>query len=242
VRSSSLLVFDQLSKASAEMFGCCCQESSDKSSQVLYPMVNDAVMAETTSHGQTVSQTVVSSAPAPAMLVPTQTAAAAQDHSARTEQTSEASIPTLTPEEKQREKDRLQELVKSFAKRALQGIPCTFVDSSTGQCHDTVYKVGKKLETLIISPPSGTSIPEIACSIATIDEIYGYKEGGGEVEFPPAVISALSSEQSQRALMVCHASGSFCFLESSTDSRESFLTCMRILRLYCVGQPSPPAA
>jgi len=68
--------------------------------------------------------------------------------------------------------------MKNFARRAKQGIPCTFVDAGTGQCHHAEYSPNKNLDVFTIQPPSEMSTAGLACAIAAIDDIHVYKEGG----------------------------------------------------------------
>jgi len=145
--------------------------------------------------------------------------------------------PPLTDEQKQQEKDRLQELVKSFAKQALQGLPCTYLDQLTGLKHETHYKLCKKLQNLLLVAPPSATFAEVKVAISQVEEIHVLREGQQwqQAAFPPGLLSSLDEEEQSRLLMVSSPAGHICFLETSTQSRDNFLTCMRILRLYCVG-------
>jgi len=157
----------------------------------------------------------------------------------RSDRTTASSASVLSPEEKQWKKDQLQLLVKTFAKRALQGVTCVYIEATSGARYETKYKIDKKLQTLIIVAPPGAPFSDITCPIIDIEEIRIDKRGDDQrTLFPPVVMSSLQDEERQRLLMVVHAQGNFCLLDFSAESRENFLTSMHILRRYCVGQPT----
>lgn len=137
---------------------------------------------------------------------------------------------SYSPEEKAEEKARLQELVKSFAKRAVQGIRCTAVDVNTGECVAAKYSVDRKLQQLILSV-IGQS--DEVCYLAQIAEIYRIDDGD---EFlPKPILSRLSQADQERMLYIVHGpqqEKQLCILENDIDDRERFVTCVKILRLY----------
>lgn len=162
-------------------------------------------------------------------------------HSARSQQQQNSGVAQdpakpssqLSEEQKQLEKDRLQEMVKSFAKQALQGLPCTYIDDVTGMKYETHYKLCKKLQNLMVLAPASASFSEVRVPIAQVEEIFVVKDGTEPL--PREVIASLDDDEKTRLLMVCFPGGRICILDTSMQARDTFLTCMRILRLYCVG-------
>jgi len=149
---------------------------------------------------------------------------------------------SLTQEEKEAEKARLQTLVNSFAKRAVRGCPCQYVKEGVADRITTQYRIDKSLEHLLVVSASDPQTPEITCPIAAIQDIYSLVEDG-ESCFPPEIISSLNPEEKEMLLMVVYRSGAdkmfrFCLLEESRDSRDIFLECLRILCIYAQSAPS----
>lgn len=139
---------------------------------------------------------------------------------------------SLTPEEKAAEKARLQELVKKFAKSAVQGVPCELVLES-GMTRGK-YKIDKKLQKMTMeSEAQGTA--NYTFMVSSIQEIHRMEDG--EVHFPPNARQTLGPDERARALAISYTNdagqpGTVCFLENGATDKERFLTCMKILRLY----------
>jgi len=175
---------------------------------------------------------------------------------------SEASSRSLTAEQKEAEKARLQALVNSFAKRAVRGCPCEYVREGTGERLVTQYRIDKSLEYLIIVTPNDcagdapagreTEVAplanqeqqshEVMCPIAAIQDIYSLIEDG-EGCFPPEVVHVLKPVETPLLLMVVYRTGSdklyrFCLMAESSESRDIFLECLRILCIYAQSAPS----
>eukprot|EP00445_Apocalathium_hangoei_P089288 CAMPEP_0204222746 /NCGR_PEP_ID=MMETSP0361-20130328/82414_1 /ASSEMBLY_ACC=CAM_ASM_000343 /TAXON_ID=268821 /ORGANISM="Scrippsiella Hangoei, Strain SHTV-5" /LENGTH=286 /DNA_ID=CAMNT_0051188403 /DNA_START=45 /DNA_END=903 /DNA_ORIENTATION=- len=157
---------------------------------------------------------------------------------------SEASSRSLTAEQKEAEKARLQALVNSFAKRAVRGCPCEYVREGTGERLVTQYRIDKSLEYLIIVTPNEQQSHEVMCPIAAIQDIYSLIEDG-EGCFPPEVVHVLKPVETPLLLMVVYRTGSdklyrFCLMAESSESRDIFLECLRILCIYAQSAPSDP--
>lgn len=152
---------------------------------------------------------------------------------------------SLTEAEKQAEKTRLQTLVNTFAKRAVSGSPCWYIKEGTGQRMATQYRVDKSLEHLIIVNPKDPKIAEVTCPIAAIQDIYSYVEDGEQC-FPADVLKSVEPTEKDLMLMVVYRNGSgkmfrFCLFEASTESRDMFLECLRILCIYAQSAPNATA-
>lgn len=204
------------------MFGACCacQDPEEKKQQIVYDPVLESQGAEFPDDPNAKSY--------PTYNPQESSGAGASPPS------SQRSVSSLSPEEKAREKARLQELVKSFAKRAVQGITCTLVTDS-GALRPAKYHIDKRLQKLMIKvedqdPPDFSR----TCPLAQITEIYRPEDGE---HFFPKTVQDLNDDQKKRLLMISYtgersASERFLFLENDTFDRERFLTCMKILRFY----------
>ncbi|CAE7357921.1 unnamed protein product, partial [Symbiodinium pilosum] len=141
------------------------------------------------------------------------------------------STRSLTPEEKEAEKVRLQGLVNNFAKKAVRGCPCVYFKEGTATRFETQYRIDKSLEYLILVNPQEPGVTEVTCPIAAIQDIYSTAEDGASC-FPPEVVSALGAEDRERLLMIVFSDADgklfrFCLVEESSESRDTFLECMR---------------
>jgi len=147
------------------------------------------------------------------------------------------SARSFTPEQKEAEKQRLQALVSTFARKAVKGRPCTYIADS-GRLASGIYFVSKNLQHLTITTAHSSST-EISCAIASIQDIFSMSEDGSEC-FPGEVYKAVARERPddiELLLMVIFQGpdgvlGKFCMLESSAQSRSDFLECMRVLCIY----------
>jgi len=146
----------------------------------------------------------------------------------------------LTDEEKEAEKVRLQTLVNTFAKRAVRGCPCTYVKEGTGAKLSTHYRIDKSLGYLLVLSARDKNVQEVSCPVAAIQDIYSWIEDG-EACFPPEVVKGLTPEEKEMLLMVVYRGGAkmfrFCILEKSTESRDIFLECLRVLCIYAQSAP-----
>merc|ERR1711920_996099 len=132
------------------------------------------------------------------------------------------------------EEARLQELVTAFAGQLVRGRPCTYFDQATGKRATAQYRTDKKIQRLTIVPSRGT--PQVACPLGVIQDIYCFAYDG-EACFPPKIVSNLKPNEPELLLMVVYEgthgeNQSFCILEESSDSRDTFMECMRILSVY----------
>mmetsp|Transcript_147292 Transcript_147292/g.274393 ORF Transcript_147292/g.274393 Transcript_147292/m.274393 type:complete len:221 (+) Transcript_147292:130-792(+) len=213
---------------------CCCADASDANQ-----ITTHSTTEESFSAAQPVTTAVIlkdDKKGAEPLAAPERTDSAdagAPEYSAR----------SLTPEEKEAEKARLQQLVNSFAKKAVKGCPCLYIKESSGERCSTQYKIDKSLEYLIVVSNKDPTRAEVTCSIAAIQDIYSLVEDG-EGCFPKEVLDKLSPEEKDLLLMIVYRSGTdklfrFCLLEESRDSRDTFLECLRILCIYAQAAPSP---
>merc|ERR1712224_770965 len=80
---------------------------------------------------------------------------------------------SLSPEERQREKERLQEMVKEFTKQVVQGQPCHLIDNKMRSTPvPAVYSIDRYLKTfrLQIGSPPGSGQEE-SVEMASIGDV-----------------------------------------------------------------------
>eukprot|EP00921_Rhytidocystis_pertsovi_P014938 GHVQ01023954.1.p1 GENE.GHVQ01023954.1~~GHVQ01023954.1.p1 ORF type:complete len:285 (+),score=46.52 GHVQ01023954.1:731-1585(+) len=157
-----------------------------------------------------------------------------------------SSLIALTAELKEKEKLRLQVLVKSFAKSAVAGVSCRTVDSATGRQLDSKYTLDKSLTTFTVVQDSGKLI---SWHMSQLQEVYSHDDllQSANTEFlaHEEGILSLYVEQKDRLVvleyMAENSPGDYlqriCLIEQSSDcsaveARDRFVTCMKILRLY----------
>lgn len=208
--------------------GCCCSAAKDPGQLSFRPSAGDEHVAAASDMRVPASaeKRAVQSAPAGAPRAPEILTGSARSMS-------------MTEEEKDEEKSRIQEMVNRFAKGALVGCPCICIREGSGERVATKYRINKSLEYLVILSVRDVERAEITCPIADVQDIYSYVEDG-ESCFPPAVIAALGPQELELLLMVVyHSDGDrvlrFCLMERCIESRDTFLECLRILCIYAAS-------
>mmetsp|Transcript_28119 Transcript_28119/g.77414 ORF Transcript_28119/g.77414 Transcript_28119/m.77414 type:complete len:228 (-) Transcript_28119:263-946(-) len=223
--------------------GCCCSDPKDSGQLNFHAQVSDEQVPCGESKGFTRSDAASRTTGPPRV-------AGAHD-GPQADQAATPDIPvvsarSLTPEEKEQEKARIQDMVNRFARSALVGCPCVCIREASGERIATKYRINKNLEYLVVLSARDEAKAEITCPIADIQDIYSYVEDG-ETCFPPVVLSALRPEELELLLMVVfHADGDkvyrFCLLEQCIDARDTFLECLRILCIYASSARNSRAA
>jgi len=216
--------------------GCCCSDASDKNSWSLHDHSTTDGLAQVQEHqagvrpyaGQVVAQQSVPQTPP---VVPQQGAPPVDDG---------PTARSLTEEEKQAEKARLQGLVNFFAKRAVRGCRCEYIREGVVERVAAQYRIDKNLEFLCIHNATDQNLQEVSCPIAAIHDIYALADDA-EICFSPEVVKALRPEEVDLLLMVVYKIADnvfrFCILEESKDSRDIFLESLRILCIYAQSAP-----
>eukprot|EP00933_Yihiella_yeosuensis_P084187 TRINITY_DN98595_c0_g1_i1.p1 TRINITY_DN98595_c0_g1~~TRINITY_DN98595_c0_g1_i1.p1 ORF type:complete len:225 (-),score=33.96 TRINITY_DN98595_c0_g1_i1:130-804(-) len=215
--------------------GCCCVDSTDGSQLTFSTAATDEHVPSALKSATATSHSSLSPPPLQA--------SAAQAHMMQDKGPADAELPasarSLTAEEKEVEKKRLQVLVNNFAKKAVRGCPCVYIKEGSAEKVKTHYRIDKGLENLLVVNAKDTSNPEVVCPMVTIQDIYSLAEDGASC-FPQEVIRCLKPEETELLLMVVFSgSGAvpgkllrFCILEESRESRDVFLECLRILCIY----------
>lgn len=143
---------------------------------------------------------------------------------------------SLTPEQKEAEKVRLQELVSVFVRSAAKGCQCTYIKEDTGERCITCYFLDKCLEHLIVVAAGDATVAEVRCPVNAIQDIYCFVEDGVSC-FPTKMVRSLSAEEQSLLMMVVYRSERggnhrFCLLADSCTERDNFLECLRVLCVY----------
>mmetsp|Transcript_63764 Transcript_63764/g.137195 ORF Transcript_63764/g.137195 Transcript_63764/m.137195 type:complete len:261 (+) Transcript_63764:77-859(+) len=163
-------------------------------------------------------------------------------------------LPRPSPREVERQ--RLRELMKDFVNRGMRGVTCEFVDEVTGVLRPGSYRIDERLQNIafvgmdwqeedagaVINERAATSDLNVAFS--SISEVVRFIDA--EERFPRALRDTLSEEQKERLILVSYVldqssvvdvdeQGPFqeaFLLEASVAERQTFVTCVRILRRY----------
>lgn len=146
--------------------------------------------------------------------------------------------------EKQSEKDRLAELTSNFARQAVKGMKCTFMQDGGDTCIQTQYRVTQGLDSLLVMSPSQADKVLIACPLALIQDVYTYMEDGPapfQGEWLRKVDAAGFNRDMLLMIVYSHATGlqaesRFCLLLEGRERRDTFLECLRILCVYALNR------
>lgn len=139
----------------------------------------------------------------------------------------------VSKEDEAKEKQRLQDMVGSFAKRAVQGIACKVLDEDSGEWRATEYRLDGRLEKLTFLKP-GTKVTQASCRVASIEDIYTHSNDG-DAPFPNSALIGISFEERDALAMIIGSRGEglstfrFLLIESSAAALDTFMECMRVL-------------
>jgi len=152
-------------------------------------------------------------------------------YSARSEGSALGTARSLSPEERQKEKERLQDMVKEFAKAVVQGQPCQWLDpSGIGGPRPAVYSFDKALTTFSIHPDEK---PPVSFQMVSMQEVL--KDHAG-TPFVSLRLARDGAELERRFACVQYQADvsrgveHLGILLSNPYERERFYTCMKILR------------
>jgi len=134
---------------------------------------------------------------------------------------------SMSPEEKEGEKARLQKLVKDFAKEAVTGIAVTLINAETGRKSPHFFQMDRYLTVFSLKPKDGSTAESSVQDFNMKDLASIYK--GADVSFKaPSLGSAaaccvgLDTNRADRRL--------FFHFEDHYE-RDKFYTCLKILRM-----------
>eukprot|EP00922_Rhytidocystis_sp_ex-Travisia-forbesii_P031921 GHVS01047378.1.p1 GENE.GHVS01047378.1~~GHVS01047378.1.p1 ORF type:complete len:166 (+),score=19.83 GHVS01047378.1:2-499(+) len=145
-------------------------------------------------------------------------------------------LTDLTPEQRVQEKQKLQQLVKDFAKDAVNGLPLNIIDMAEGKLHPVVFHLDQQLSDIEIQydvTPPKTALYSGDISMGNLTSIYR----SGDVlqkhaEFP------LGAEEISQVVGLSYSTADgknsqhdVLFYFPDHLSMERFFVCMKILRL-----------
>lgn len=139
---------------------------------------------------------------------------------------------SLSPEEKQKEKERLQNMVKEFAKAAIQGQQCQWLQASgVGGPLAATFSIDRSLRTFTLQPADAQAV---SLGMGSIREVLK------DVRDTPffGVLPQNADEALERRFVCLQYEGVLgeaqdrylAILTPNPYERERFYTCMKILR------------
>jgi len=153
--------------------------------------------------------------------------------SSRTSGSAPMTARSLTSEERQKEKERLQDMVKEFAKAAVQGQACEMLLGTSGSLRPATYSFDKVLQHFIVNAEGS---PPLVVEMARVIDIVKDVQGTDFEEMPRLPPPhALAVEELERRFVCVHHDGRdkhefVGLLLPNPHERERFFTCMKILR------------
>jgi len=153
--------------------------------------------------------------------------------SSRTDRSALSTARSLSPEEQQKEKERLQDMVKEFAKAAVQGQSCQWLPGTSGAPKAATYSFDKALRNFSVCPEES---PPFTLEMAKISEITKDVRATPFADLqslPPP--HALAGAELERRFVCVQYEGAeraeyLGLLMPNPYERERFYTCMKILR------------
>mmetsp|Transcript_71627 Transcript_71627/g.180763 ORF Transcript_71627/g.180763 Transcript_71627/m.180763 type:complete len:281 (+) Transcript_71627:172-1014(+) len=143
-------------------------------------------------------------------------------------QTGQAAV-VMSAEEKEREKARLQKLVKEFAKEAVTGIAVSLVTPGTGAQTPYFFQMDRYLTVFSLQPKDGSnSTAEATLQCVNVRDLTQIYKGADVAMRAPGLgrlaglCVGLDTTRADRQLF-------FCFDEPL--ERDKFYTCLKILRM-----------
>eukprot|EP00746_Dinoflagellata_sp_MGD_P135842 gnl/MRDRNA2_/MRDRNA2_69880_c0_seq1.p1 gnl/MRDRNA2_/MRDRNA2_69880_c0~~gnl/MRDRNA2_/MRDRNA2_69880_c0_seq1.p1 ORF type:complete len:282 (+),score=35.38 gnl/MRDRNA2_/MRDRNA2_69880_c0_seq1:195-1040(+) len=207
------------------------------------PQDNSEASTSGTDHPPTLehSETSASSTSGPSPLrIASFDARNCDDESSQGSASSRSLVPShrsedsLTSVGKHCRKVRLQDLVKSFVKQALQGIACSFV-TDTDDFLPAKYLIDKRLQKLLMKVEGNGSLDfDTRCPFVQITGIYHPEMG--EHHFPRSLRS-WSYEDKSRLVMISYIDEGtslkrLLFLLNDAYDRERFISCIKVLKQF----------
>eukprot|EP00440_Ansanella_granifera_P049364 gb/GFBE01053486.1/.p1 GENE.gb/GFBE01053486.1/~~gb/GFBE01053486.1/.p1 ORF type:complete len:217 (+),score=59.77 gb/GFBE01053486.1/:1-651(+) len=140
---------------------------------------------------------------------------------------STASAASMSPEEKEKEKGRLQRLVKEFAKEAVTGIAVNLVNPETARQSPHFFQMDRYLTVFSLKPKDGSTAESAVQDFNIKDLTKIYK--GPEVLMNAPSLGAVA--QQCIALDTNRADRKIFFYFDEAMERDKFYTCLKILRM-----------
>jgi len=149
---------------------------------------------------------------------------------------STASANSMSPEEKEKEKGRLQRLVKEFAKEAVTGIAVNLVNPETSRYSPHFFQMDRYLTVFSLKPKDGSTADSSVQDFNVKDLTKIYK--GPEVLMSAPSLGTVAA--TCVAMDTTRADRKLFFQFDEPLERDKFYTCLKILRMSVdINQPSP---
>uniref|UniRef100_A0A0G4GP79 Uncharacterized protein n=1 Tax=Chromera velia CCMP2878 TaxID=1169474 RepID=A0A0G4GP79_9ALVE len=138
----------------------------------------------------------------------------------------------MTAEAKEMEKERLQQMVKDFAKTAVRGQPCEWLNCESGERRQAIYSIDKTLKLFSMTPVIDSEPSRSLRRSLEMSQISSVqRETTG---LSREVIDSLGPDEGERLIVLKYRNldeqAQVAFLLPAKDEREKFLTCMKVLR------------
>jgi len=144
------------------------------------------------------------------------------------------------------DKARLQAIISSFAKQAMEGVSCTALEEGTGACARARYRLTQDVQYLIINLLRDASPAELKCPLRSIQDIYAFAEDGPD-PFEDHVLDRVEAAGLDRDLLLMVMYGeesgvnaSFCLLMENNEHRNVFMECIRMATIYALNYHALP--
>jgi len=134
---------------------------------------------------------------------------------------------TMSAEEKEREKARLQRLVKDFAKEAVTGIAVNLVNAETARKSPHFFQMDRYLTVFSLKPKDGSTAESSVQDFNVKDLTSIYK--GAEVSMKAPSLGSVAA--SCVGLDTNRADRRLFFHFDDNYERDKFYTCLKILRM-----------
>lgn len=155
-------------------------------------------------------------------------------HTARSD--TSANSASMTHEEKEKEKARLQRLVKDFAKEAVTGVAVSMVNPETARRSPHFFQMDRYLTVFSLKPKDG-SLAEAAVQDFNVKDLTAIYKG---VEVQVKAPSLGSSASTCVGLDTNRADRTLFFHFDDNYERDKFYTCLKILRMSVdISRPGP---
>mmetsp|Transcript_8840 Transcript_8840/g.27198 ORF Transcript_8840/g.27198 Transcript_8840/m.27198 type:complete len:273 (-) Transcript_8840:156-974(-) len=133
----------------------------------------------------------------------------------------------MASEEREREKQRLQRLLKDFAKESMAGIPVNLVNPRTGRMPPYVFQMDRHLTVFSLKPKDGSAVESLVEDFKLRDIVSIYKGHGVSIRAPrlggdAAECVGLDVRPAERSLLLHF---------DDTYERDRFYTSLQLLKM-----------